>query len=65
MRDDGRGIAAENKPEFGLRGMRERVQALGGEFAIETGPDGTSIRIVIPVPAHGSADGADYASTAS
>jgi len=65
VRDDGRGIAAEDKPGFGLRGMRERVQALGGEFAIETGPDGTSIRIVIPVPAHGSADGADYASTAS
>jgi two-component system sensor histidine kinase UhpB len=65
VRDDGRGIAAENKPEFGLRGMRERVQALGGEFAIETGPDGTCIRIAIPVPARGSADGADYASTAS
>ena len=65
VRDDGRGIAAENKPGFGLRGMRERVQALGGEFAIETGPDGTCIRIVIPVPARGSADGADYASTAS
>jgi len=64
VRDDGCGIAAENKPGFGLRGMRERVQALGGEFAIETGRDGTCIRIVIPVPARGSADGADYASTA-
>jgi two-component system, NarL family, sensor histidine kinase UhpB len=64
VRDDGRGIAAENRPGFGLRGMRERVQALGGEFAIETGRDGTCIRIVIPVPARGSADGADYASTA-
>src|SRR5262249_1600865 len=60
VRDDGRGIAVENKPGFGLRGMQERVQALGGEFAIETGPDGTCIRIVIPVPARGSADGADY-----
>ena len=35
VRDDGRGIAASDKPGFGLRGMRERVQALGGEFAIE------------------------------
>ena len=26
-----------DKPGFGLRGMQERVQALGGEFAIETG----------------------------
>jgi two-component system sensor histidine kinase UhpB len=65
VRDDGRGIAAADKPGFGLRGMRERVQALGGDFAIETGRDGTCIRIVIPVPARGSADGADYASTAS
>jgi two-component system sensor histidine kinase UhpB len=65
VRDDGRGIAAGNKPGFGLRGMQERVQALGGEFAIETGSEGTCIRIVIPVPARGSADGADYASTAS
>jgi two-component system sensor histidine kinase UhpB len=65
VRDDGRGIAAENKPGFGLRGMQERVQALGGEFAIDTGRDGTCIRILIPVPARGSADGADYASTAS
>jgi two-component system, NarL family, sensor histidine kinase UhpB len=65
VRDDGRGIAAQNKPGFGLRGMQERVQALGGEFSIETGRDGTCIRILIPVPARGSADGADYASTAS
>jgi signal transduction histidine kinase len=41
------------------------VQALGGEFEIETGPDGTCIRIVIPVSARGSADGADYATTVS
>jgi two-component system sensor histidine kinase UhpB len=64
VRDDGRGIPASNKPGFGLSGMQERVQALGGEFAVETGRDGTCIRIVIPVPARGSADGADYASTA-
>jgi two-component system sensor histidine kinase UhpB len=63
VRDDGRGIAAQTPPGFGLRGMQERVQALGGEFAIETGPRGTCIRIIVPVPARGSADGADYAST--
>jgi two-component system, NarL family, sensor histidine kinase UhpB len=65
VRDDGRGITAADKPGFGLRGMQERVQAIGGEFAIETGRDGTCIRIVIPLAARGSADGADYASTAS
>ncbi len=65
VRDDGRGIAAGDRPGFGLRGMRERVQALGGDFAIETGRDGTCIRIVIAVPARGSSDGAEHASTAS
>jgi two-component system, NarL family, sensor histidine kinase UhpB len=64
VRDDGRGISAGARPGFGLRGMRERVQALGGEFVIETGPDGTSIGIVIPVTVR-SADGPDYGSTAS
>jgi two-component system sensor histidine kinase UhpB len=64
VRDDGRGIPPGARPGFGLRGMEERVQALGGRFAIETGPDGTSIRIVIPTASRGSADGADYASTA-
>jgi two-component system, NarL family, sensor histidine kinase UhpB len=64
VRDDGRGIPAGAPPGFGLRGMRERVQALGGEFVIETGRDGTSIGIVIPVTVR-SADGADYASTVS
>jgi two-component system, NarL family, sensor histidine kinase UhpB len=64
VRDDGRGIPAGARRGFGLRGMEERVQALGGEFSIETGPDGTSIRIVIPTVSRGSADGPDYASTA-
>jgi two-component system sensor histidine kinase UhpB len=71
VRDDGLGIAAGRPPGFGLRGMQERVQALGGDFAIETGSGrGTCVRIVIPPPsrpdgaADGSADAADYASSA-
>ena len=48
--DDGLGMAAGQPPGFGLRGMQERVQALGGEFAIETGDSGTCVRIVIPLP---------------
>lgn len=50
VRDDGLGIAAGQASGFGLRGMQERVQALGGEFAIEAGNGcGTCVRIVIPL----------------
>jgi two-component system, NarL family, sensor histidine kinase UhpB len=61
VRDDGLGIAAGQAPGFGLRGMQERVQALGGEFAIEAGNGcGTCVRIVIPLPqSSGTAQPAD------
>ena len=65
VRDDGGGIAAGMPQGFGLRGMRERVQALGGEFTIATGRDrGTTVHIVIPLPPRpdGSAEATDYAS---
>jgi two-component system sensor histidine kinase UhpB len=52
VRDDGCGIDPDAPPGRGLRGMRERVQALGGSFAIEGAPaGGTSIRIAIPLKA--------------
>ncbi len=69
VRDDGRGIPAGEPPGFGLRGMQERVQGLGGEFSIEAGDGlsgkGTCVRIVIPLPPlpPGSAQSGDYAST--
>jgi two-component system, NarL family, sensor histidine kinase UhpB len=66
VRDDGFGIAADQAQGFGLRGMQERVQALGGDFAIETGSSsGTCVRIVIPLPSRpgGSAQPADYATS--
>jgi two-component system, NarL family, sensor histidine kinase UhpB len=70
VRDDGFGIAAGQPQGFGLRGMQERVQALGGDFAIETGSGrGTCVRIVIPLPSrqdgpvNSSAELADYASS--
>jgi signal transduction histidine kinase len=58
VRDDGYGIPSGQTPGFGLRGMQERVQALGGEFAVETGGgltgnspgNGTCVRITIPLP---------------
>jgi two-component system sensor histidine kinase UhpB len=77
VRDDGLGFAAGMPQGFGLRGMQERVQALGGEFAIETASGrGTCVRIAIPLPtrqegaaedltqdlAESSAEAADYAS---
>ena len=66
IRDDGKGMAADVPRGFGLSGMRERVQALGGEFAIDTGPGrGTTLRIAIPLTAERSAAAADYASNAS
>jgi two-component system sensor histidine kinase UhpB len=58
VRDDGFGIAAGQPQGFGLRGMQERVQALGGTFAIETGVDGTAIRIAIAATERASVDGA-------
>ncbi len=51
--DNGRGMApgAESKPEtFGLLGMRERLEALGGELHIESSPGkGTHIEGAIPL----------------
>lgn len=70
VRDDGFGIPAGQAPGFGLRGMQERVQALGGDFAIETGSGearsgGTCVRIVIPLPSRpvGSALSGDCGSS--
>jgi two-component system sensor histidine kinase UhpB len=50
VRDDGRGIDPSVPPGFGLRGMQERVQALGGGCKVDSASGcGTSIRIVIPL----------------
>ena len=68
VRDDGFGIPAGQTQGFGLRGMQERVQALGGDFTIETGSGrGTSVRIVIPLPPHsnGVAQSIDYTGNTS
>jgi signal transduction histidine kinase len=50
--DDGLGLAldAESLPNrFGLRGMRERVEGLGGTLALDGGPNGTTVEARLPV----------------
>jgi two-component system sensor histidine kinase UhpB len=47
--DDGSGIMTQDGTGFGLRGMRERCEALGGSLEIVTAPGkGTTIAIVLP-----------------
>ena len=61
IRDDGCGFAAGTPPGFGIRGMRERVEGLGGRYRIvgDSGR-GTCVEIAIPTgqPRHGEADAA-------
>ena len=48
LRDNGVG-AADTGGGFGLIGLRERVQLLGGEFKVETQPDqGFQIEVLLP-----------------
>ncbi len=55
VEDDGRGIAADALRGFGLTGMQERVQALGGEFALALrSGGGTVVQVTIPVEGQGS-----------
>ena len=55
VRDDGAGFAPEADgpgPDggLGLRGMRERVETLGGRLAVESAPGrGTTIAVTVPV----------------
>lgn len=58
IRDNGRGISAADmlKPKsFGLRGIRERVLSLGGEFSIEPVDNGGT-HIMLRVPEHVGSD---------
>ncbi len=50
--DDGQGCAIDKiKTGFGLLGMKERINSLGGEFSIQTQPQqGMSIIVTIPLP---------------
>jgi two-component system sensor histidine kinase UhpB len=51
VRDDGKGFSPRAGGGFGLPGMRERIEALGGTLAITSGPgQGTAITARLPVP---------------
>jgi signal transduction histidine kinase len=58
IEDDGTGFDAEQPvesdggkhPSWGLLGMRERIEALGGTFAIESRPSqGTTVLLRVPL----------------
>jgi signal transduction histidine kinase len=51
--DDGTGFAVDQQPGTGgLASMRERVQLLGGRFALTSAPGaGTTVQIHVPLPA--------------
>jgi two-component system, NarL family, sensor histidine kinase UhpB len=50
VRDDGRGIETTAQAGFGIRGMHERVQALGGSCQMSSEPGaGTCVHILIPL----------------
>lgn len=66
VRDDGRGFDTALSPEavpepgprskggFGLHGMRERVEQLGGTLLLDSAPEqGTTLTVVLPVTASG------------
>ncbi len=57
VRDDGRGGIVRHKPgflpgQFGITGMQERAEAIGGTLEIESAPGmGTTIRLRVPASA--------------
>jgi signal transduction histidine kinase len=51
IRDDGRGGAGEGSGS-GLRGLRDRVEAIGGTLVVDS-PNGSGTRIVATLPAAG------------
>ncbi|MCM6775304.1 sensor histidine kinase [Nocardia sp. CDC159] len=49
VRDDGCGFDPTHATGFGLRGMRARIEQVGGTLAVETEPGaGTTIRLEVP-----------------
>lgn len=51
VHDDGVGLGADLTEGFGLRGMRERVNAYGGTVTLTSKDPGTVVTVVVPVRA--------------
>ncbi|MGH8502598.1 MAG: histidine kinase [Gammaproteobacteria bacterium] len=49
VEDDGTGMPVDGRPGFGLRGMGERVRALGGSLALQRAEQG-GLRVKIEMP---------------
>jgi signal transduction histidine kinase len=49
VEDDGRGLEAVHGSGRGLANMRRRAAALGGQLELESGPAGTSVRLLLPL----------------
>ena len=67
IRDDGIGCSAgaiAGSQRFGLRGLRERLRALGGTLDIDTAP-GTGLRACITVPCAADRDAGPSRNVAS
>jgi signal transduction histidine kinase len=67
VEDHGRGFDPEVLERFladgsgtgvGLAGMRERVRELGGEFTLQSSPQGTTLLVAIPLPGRSMPAGA-------
>ncbi len=63
IQDRGSGMSAELTARVldgngafgvGVVGMRERLERLGGSFAMESGLGGTTVRASVPIPAKAS-----------
>ncbi|MDR3464748.1 MAG: histidine kinase [Xanthobacteraceae bacterium] len=50
VRDNGEGLPADYRQGFGLTGMRERVQALGGTMTVTSSSQGSLISATLPCP---------------
>jgi signal transduction histidine kinase len=53
VRDDGVGFSTQDDPPahgLGLPAMRERAELVGGTIAISSGPGGTHVQLVVPLP---------------
>jgi signal transduction histidine kinase len=54
VEDDGRGIPAgaiERSSGYGLKGMRQRIESIGGELQVDSRGWGTRVLVKIPAPA--------------